>query len=132
MRLDNSIYIVYIVTMSMILKQIKFDEQDLKAVEMVQQLYGCDSFSQAVRLAARIVAAQPRSGFPVPASPKQAAKRKPMRLAGMFKLPPTISAEEVDRVLESVTSQGQQETLAEWIFGDDGSVEFKPDHETPA
>jgi hypothetical protein len=115
----------------MILKQIKFDEQDLKAVETIQQLYGCDSFSQAVRLAARIVAAHPRIGFPVPPSPKQAATRKPMRLAGMFKLPDTVSEAEVDRVLEIVTSQGQAETLAEWSFDNNGNVDFKPAHETP-
>jgi hypothetical protein len=114
--------------MSMTLKQIKFDEQDLKAVEKIQQLYGCDSFSQAVRLSARIVAANPRLGFPVPPSPKHAAKGRPMRVAGMFKLPATISQEEIDRVLEEVTGGGQQETLAEWIFHDDGTIEFKSDH----
>lgn len=114
--------------MGMKLKQIKFDEQDLKAVERVQQLYGCDSFSQAVRLAARIVAANPRLGFPVPPPPRHAVKRKPMRLAGMFKLPATISQEEIDRALEEVTGGGQQETFAEWIFHDDGTIEFKVDH----
>jgi hypothetical protein len=124
MTLDNSIYIVYIVDMAMTLKQIKFDEQDLEAVETIQRLYGCESFSQAVRLAARIAAAHPRLGFPIPASPKHAAKRRPMRLAGMFRLPATVSDAEVDRALESVTSSGQQETLAEWVFDADGNLEI--------
>jgi len=112
----------------MTLKQIKFDEQDLDAVEAIQRMYGCDSFSQAVRLAARIVAANPRLEFPPPPAPKHAAKRKPMRLAGMFKLPDTISESEVDAALEMVTSRGSQETLAEWHIGADGKAEFIPNH----
>jgi hypothetical protein len=128
-EIDNNTYIVYIVAMAMILKQIKFDEQDLKAVEAIQQMYGCDSFSQAVRLAARIVATNPRIGFPLPPSPKQASKRKPMSLRGIIQLPATLTAAEIDRALEAATSRDQQEALAEWTLDAQGKADFVPTHQ---
>lgn len=72
--------------MAMQLKQIKFDEEDLKAVEAIQRLYGCESFSQAVRLATRIVASQARTEFPLPPTPKHATKRQFKSLRGIVGL----------------------------------------------
>ncbi len=86
--------------MGMSLKQIKFDEDDLKAVEAVRQQYGCDSFSQAVRLAARIVASGQRLAFPLPSSPKYSkAKREFGSVEGLIRLPDGMDPERLDAML---------------------------------
>lgn len=87
----------------MILKQIKFDPEDLAAVEQVQRKYGCDSFSQAVRVAARVAAAGPRAGLPVPASPRTSnARREAGSVAGIIGLPPDTSLGALDALLTEV------------------------------
>jgi hypothetical protein len=84
----------------MILKQIKFDEADIEAAMTVQRLYGCDSFSQAVRLATRIAASQARVSFPVPPSPKFShARRARGSVEGILPLPAGFDADAFDAVL---------------------------------
>jgi hypothetical protein len=68
--------------MAMIQRHILFDEQDIKAIEMVQRRYGLDTFSQAVRLAVRLAAQMPRADAPLPPSPKHALKRSLRSLRG--------------------------------------------------
>lgn len=124
---DNSIYIVYAVFMAMQLKQIKFDEEDLKAVEAIQRLYGCESFSQAVRLAARIVASRERAEFPLPPVPKHAPKRRHQSLLGLVRLPPA-QAEQFDQALRQLKHKAHLETLSEWVMNAEGQLEFNPQH----
>lgn len=89
----------------MTLKQIKFDDEDLKAVEAVQRMYGCDSFSQAVRLAARVVAGSQRVPFPVPLSPKSSnARRILSSVEGVIRLPADTDLDALDRLLSDVVS----------------------------
>lgn len=70
--------------MAMIQRHILFDEQDIKALETVQRRYGLDTFSQAVRLAARLAAQMPRADVPLPPSPKHAPKRTLRSLSGII------------------------------------------------
>ncbi len=70
--------------MAMIQRHILFDEQDIKAIETVQRRYGLDTFSQAVRLAARLAAQMPRADAPLPPSPKHAPKRSLRSLRGVI------------------------------------------------
>jgi len=70
--------------MAMIQRHILFDEQDIKAIETVQRRYGLDTFSQAVRLAARLAAQMPRADAPLPPSPKHAPKRALRSLRGII------------------------------------------------
>jgi hypothetical protein len=86
--------------MGMNLKQIKFDADDLEAVETVRRMYGCDSFSQAVRLAARIVASGQRLAFPLPPSPKYSkAKRELGSVEGLIQLPEDMDPDRLDAAL---------------------------------
>lgn len=87
----------------MILKQIRFDEQDLQAAETVRRMYGCDSFSQAVRLATRIVASRRRAQFPIPPSPKSSNVRRELKSAeGLIQLPPGVDLDALDALLYDV------------------------------
>lgn len=110
------------------LKQIKFDPEDLKAVETIQRLYGCESFSQAVRLAARIVSSQARTEFPLPPAPKHAPKRRYQSLFGLLRLPSAAAAEQFDEALRQVKYTAQQELLSEWVVNAEGQWEFDPNH----
>lgn len=114
--------------MAMQLKQIKFDEEDLKAVEAIQRLYGCESFSQAVRLAARIVASRARTEFPLPPTPKHAPKRRHQNLFGLVRFASTEQAEQFDEALRRVKHKWQLETLSEWVMNAEGQLEFDPNH----
>ena len=68
----------------MIRRHILFDERDIKAIETIQRRYGLDTFSQAVRLAARLAAQMPRADAPLPPSPKHAPKRALRSLSGII------------------------------------------------
>ncbi len=92
----------------MVLKQIKFDEADIEAAMTVQRLYGCDSFSQAVRLATRIVASQTRAQFPVPPSPKFShARRERGSVDGILELPAGFDADAFDALLAEAAQRHQ-------------------------
>jgi hypothetical protein len=116
--------------MAMQLKQIKFDEEDLKAVEAIQRLYGCESFSQAVRLATRIVASRERAEFPLPPVPKHAPKRRHQSLLGLVRLP-AAQAEQFDEALRQIKYKAHRETLSEWVVDAEGQLEFDPKHHQP-
>lgn len=104
----------------MTLKHIKFAEEDLQAVAQVQRLYGCESFSQAVRLAARIAAQQKRLDMPLPPVPKHAEERRPMSLFGLIQLPDDV-AEAMEKTISQVQSEADQEARAEvlQLMGDE-------------
>jgi hypothetical protein len=105
---DRNHDIVYAPCMGMNLKQIKFDEQDLKAVETVRQMYGCDSFSQAVRLAARIVASGRRMAYPLPPSPKYSnAKRALESVEGLIQLSDSIDPDRLDAALDEAAERNR-------------------------
>lgn len=96
----------------MTVKHIKFTDEDLQAVAQVQRLYGCESFSQAVRLATRIAAQQKRAEVKVPPAPKHAEVRRPMSLFGLIQLPNDV-AEAMEKTISQVQSQADQEARAE-------------------
>jgi len=100
----------------MTLKHIKFDEEDLKAVEQVQRLYGCENFSQAVRLAARIAANQARNRVVPPPLSKHVAPRTPRSLWGIIKLPPGADPDEFDKALHAVAQKAVRGTEEEWTL----------------
>lgn len=95
--------------MAMIQRHILFDEQDIKAIETVQRRYGLDTFSQAVRLAARLAAQMPRANVPLPPSPKHAPKRRLKDLYGIFQAR-EISDEEF-RAMRDGWAQARREKL---------------------
>jgi len=97
------------------LKHIKFDEEDLQAVELVQRLYGCENFSQAVRLAARLAARHARTEIALPALSKHATVRKPQSILGIIQLPPEIDPDEMDKAIHAAAQRADADTLAEWI-----------------
>ena len=117
---DNHVYAVYTVIMTMTLKHIKFAEEDLQAVAQVQRLYGCESFSQAVRLAARIAAQQKRFDMPLPPVPKHAEERQPRSLRGIIQLSEE-AAEAIDNAIHQVQKQADQEAHNELtqLMGDE-------------
>jgi len=105
-RLDSNHDAVYAPCMPMTLKQIKFDDDDLKAVEAVQRMYGCDSFSQAVRLAARMAAQSQRAVLPVPPSPKFSnARRTLSSVEGMIQLPDGMDTDVLDTLLSEAAGR---------------------------
>ena len=106
--------------MVMTLKHIKFAEEDLQAIAQVQRMYGCESFSQAVRLAARIAAQQQRSDLPLPPPPKHAAERRPKSLQGIIQISEE-AAEAMDNAISHVQMQANQEVHNEFaqFLGDE-------------
>lgn len=96
----------------MTLKHIKFAEEDLQAVAQVQRLYGCESFSHAVRLAARIAAQQKRIDLQLPPVPKHAEERQPKSLQGFIQLPEAI-ADVMDNAISQVQQRADQEVRSE-------------------
>ena len=87
----------------MVLKQIRFSEDDLKAVEAVRRLYGCDTFSQALRLAVRVVAGQQRAALPIPTSPEFSnAKREFGSVEGIIHLPAGTDTDALDKLISEV------------------------------
>ncbi len=94
--------------MSMTLKQIKFDDEDIKAVEMIWKTYGCDSFSQAVRLAARMVATNKRIATALPTSPKFSnTKRSISSVAGLIPMPDHLDPDQIDKTLDEVIANAR-------------------------
>lgn len=49
--------------------------EDEQALSVIQQRYGCESESQALRLAVRVLANSPMLAFPLPPTPKHAKKK---------------------------------------------------------
>ncbi len=96
------------------MKHIKFAEEDLQAVAQVQRLYGCESFSQAVRLATRIAAQQKRVEVTAPLVPKHAEVHQPISLFGLIQLPDDV-AEAMDHTISQVQREADQEARAEVI-----------------
>ena len=87
----------------MTLKYIKFDDEDLGVVETVRQMYGCDSFSHAVRPAAHMVAPSRRVTFPIPPSPKCSnTQRTLFSTEGIIQLPETSNVDALDALLNTV------------------------------
>ncbi len=101
--------------MTTTLKHIKFDEEDLQAVEQVQRLYGCENFSQAVRLAARLAARHARTEVALPSLSKYTTVRKPQSVLEIIQLPPEIDPDEMDKAISAAAQRAQTETMAEWI-----------------
>ncbi len=97
--------------MAMIQRHILFDEQDIKAIETVQRHYGLDTFSQAVRLAARLAAQMPRTDAPLPPSPKHAPKRQLKDLSGIFQAR-EISDEEFKAMRDAWAQARRKQLLA--------------------
>ncbi|MEZ4677596.1 MAG: hypothetical protein R2932_25605 [Caldilineaceae bacterium] len=104
----------------MTLKHIKFAEEDLQAVAQVQRLYGCESFSHAVRLAARIAARQKRIDLPLLPVPKHAEERHPKSLRGIIQLPENV-VDAMDDAISQVQRQADQEVHNELkeLMGDE-------------
>lgn len=101
--------------MTTTLKHIKFDEEDLQAVEQVQRLYACEKFSQAVRLAVRLAARHTRTEVALPSLSKHTTVRKPQSVLGIIQLPPEIDPDEMDKAIHAAAQRAQAETMTEWL-----------------
>jgi hypothetical protein len=88
-KIDNQVYIAYIVIMTTTLKHIKFDEEDL----------------QAVRLAARLAARHARTEIALPSLSKHTTARKPQSVLGIIQLPPEIDPDEMDKAIHAAAQR---------------------------
>ena len=89
----------------MIRKRVEFDDEDLRVAHVVQQKYGCGGFSQAVRLAVRLAAANQRVASPIQLSPKSSNVRHTRTsVRGIIKLPDTMTADRLDALLTEVAN----------------------------
>ncbi len=98
-------------SMAMVQRHILFDEQDIRAIETVQRRYGLDTFSQAVRMAARLAAQMGRVDAPLPQSPKHAPKREFRDLSGIIQ-GRDISDEEFKAMRDEWARQRREKLLA--------------------
>jgi hypothetical protein len=97
--------------MAMVQRHILFDEQDIRAIETVQRRYGLDTFSQAVRLAARLAAQMGRVDAPLPPSPKHAPRKQLRSLSGIIQAR-DISDEEFKAMRDEWARQRREKLLA--------------------
>lgn len=95
----------------MIQKHIKFDGQDIRAVQEIQRRYGLDSFAQAVRLAVRLANVMPRADLPLPPSPKHAAKKQFKNLRGIMNAR-DMSYAEFQAIREQTAQQRRKDLLS--------------------
>lgn len=112
--------------MPMTRKMIWVDEEDKQAIAIIKQRYGCESESQAWRMAARWLAAADRVPIKLPPVSKHSkTKKTPKDLRGIWAgaLPPDF---DIQAVLREIRSEWEKE----WAIGPDGKLEFAETRET--
>ena len=101
-------------------KMIWVDEEDLKAVALVQQRFGCESESQAWRMAVRWMAAVGKVDVQLPPVSKHSKTKKELKsLRGLWQ-----GAFPEDYDLNATLREIRGEWEKEWAVGPDGKPDF--------
>jgi hypothetical protein len=106
--------------MAMKRKMIWVDEEDQNAVTLIRQRFGCESESQAWRMAVRWLAAADKAEVQLPPVSKHSKTKKELKsLRGLWR-----GAFPKDYDIEKTLREIRGEWEKEWAIGPDGRLDF--------